>query len=239
MLRDHRPYTVKRAYLKLQHWYTRHFLRPQFARLGMRPLFIKPWHVEVFGGNIHVGDYAVVIAAPDARVRLAVWPPQPDQGRITIGDCCMICPGVRISSALRIDIGDNCMIASRAYITDSDWHGLYDRISSGRCLPVRIGSNAWVGDSVIICKGVSVGDNSIIGAGAVVVDDVPANTVAAGNPARPVRRLDPQQPRVTRAHWYADPHTLFSDITRIDREMLADNTVLHWLRHLVFPTRGD
>ena len=239
MLRDHRPYFIKRAYLKLQQWHTRHFLRPQFEHLGLRPLFIKPWYVEVFGARISCGDFAVVIAAPDARVRFAVWPPRPEMGRIRIGNCCMICPGVRISSALRIDIGDNCMIASRAYITDSDWHGLYDRVSNGRCRPVTIGSNVWIGDSVIICKGVSVGDNSVIGAGAVVVEDVPANTVAAGNPARPVRRLDPGQPLVTRAQWFADPDNLFAGINQIDREMLSDNTLLHWLRSLVLPACGD
>lgn len=239
MFRDHRPYWIKQAHLKLQQWYTRQFLRPQFEHLGDRPVFIKPWYVELFGANIAVGDFAVVIAAVDARVRFAVWPPRPGLGGIRIGHCCMVCPGVRISSALRIDIGDNCMIASRAYITDSDWHGIYDRLSSGRCRPVNIGSNVWIGDSAIICKGVSVGANSVIGAGAVVVEDVPANTIAAGNPARPVRQLDPDRPLVTRAQWFAEPDALFAGINRIDREMLAGNTVLHWLRSLVFPVRGD
>ena len=78
-----------------------------------------------------------------------------------------------------------------------------------------------------------------MGAGAVVVDDIPANSVAAGNPARVVKTLDPKQPIITRKDWYADPATLFSDIERLDRQMLRDNTVGRWIRHLLFPSRGD
>jgi acetyltransferase-like isoleucine patch superfamily enzyme len=49
----------------------------------------------------------------------------------------------------------------------------------------------WVGDSAIICKGVRIGENSIIGAGSVVRKDVPPNCVVIGNPARVVKKLDP------------------------------------------------
>ncbi len=51
---------------------------------------------------------------------------------------------------------------------------------------------AWIGDSAIVCKGVRVGENSIVGAGAVVTKNVPPNTVVAGNPARVVKKLDPK-----------------------------------------------
>ena len=84
-----------------------------------------------------------------------------------------------------------------------------------------------------------MGTNSVVGAGSVVVDDVPANTIAAGNPARVVKQLDPDQPIIARKEWYADPATLFSDIERLDREMLRNNTFRHWIRHLLFPSRGD
>ena len=117
------------------------------------------------------------------------------------------------------------MIASRVYITDCDWHDLYNRIATGAARPVRIAANVWIGDSALICKGVNIGENSIIGAGAVVVDDVPANSVAAGNPARIVKSLDPRVPLTTRAHWFADPDALFQNIDRLDRKMLAGNTL--------------
>ena len=239
MIRDHRPYFIKKAYLKWQEIYVRKRLRPQFERLGNHSVFIKPWFVEIFGGPVELGDCAAVIAAPDCRVRLSVWPEDKEKGRIRIGSYCMICQGVRISSASEIYIGDNCMFASRAYITDSDWHDIYNRVASGKSKPVRIGPNVWVGDSAIVCKGVNLGENSIIGAGSVVVDDVPANTIAAGNPARVVKRLDPQEKLTTRSNWYADPEDLYHRISQLDRNMLKDNTVRHWLRHLFSPTRGE
>jgi len=145
---------------------------------------------------------------------------------------------VRLISALDITIQDNCMIASQAYITDSDWHGIYNRITPGNSAPILIEDNAWIGDSVIVCKGVTVGANSIIGAGAVVVDSIPPNTVAAGNPARVVKELDPQQEFTKRSHWFSLPN-LDADIDQIDRDMLENNTILHWLRYLLFPRPGE
>ena len=53
----------------------------------------------------------------------------------------------------------------------------------------------WLGGSVVVCPGVTIGENSIIGAGAVVTRDIPANSIAAGNPARVIKTLDPTTPR--------------------------------------------
>jgi maltose O-acetyltransferase len=55
--------------------------------------------------------------------------------------------------------------------------------------PIIIGNNVWIGGSVIICAGVTIGDNTTIGAGSVVVKDIPANVLAAGNPCRVIRNL--------------------------------------------------
>ena len=55
--------------------------------------------------------------------------------------------------------------------------------------PVKIGNNCWIGANAVICPGVTIGDNSVIGAGSVVIHDVPANTVAAGNPCRIIREI--------------------------------------------------
>ena len=51
------------------------------------------------------------------------------------------------------------------------------------------GNNVWLGSGVIVCPGVTIGDNTVVGAGAVVVNDLPANVVAVGNPARITRHL--------------------------------------------------
>jgi acetyltransferase-like isoleucine patch superfamily enzyme len=239
MIKDHRPYIVKKAYLKFQKFYARHFLRPQMTHLGHGFTFMRPWHVELFGAPISIGRYATVIATPDKKIRMSVWPQETGQGFIKIGDYGLICPGVRISSAVGITIGDNCMLANGAYITDSDWHGIYNRLSFGKARPVILERNAWIGDSAIVCKGVTIGENCIVGAGAIVVESVPANCVAAGNPARVVKQLDPHETFTTRADFYSDPVTLAREFMAWEQAVLQGNTVFGWLRHLLFPARGD
>jgi acetyltransferase-like isoleucine patch superfamily enzyme len=237
--KDHRPYLLKKALSKFQRFYTRHFLRPHFAALGDSPAIVKPWYVDVFGSPIDIGDYVSIIAAPDNRVRLSVWADKQVSGRIVIGDYCLLCPGVRISSASQISIGDNCMIASCAYLTDSDWHDVYNRVAFGKSDSIDIANNVWIGDSAIVCKGVTIGENSIVGAGAVVVNSIPANCIAAGNPAQVVRHLDPEESFTTRKQWFSKISNLFDAIDQLDREMLRPNTLRHWLRYVFFPSKGD
>jgi acetyltransferase-like isoleucine patch superfamily enzyme len=230
---------MKKAYLKFQNIYANHFLRPHFEKFGKGHAFMKPWNVEVFGGPVELGDFATVIATRDQIIRLSVWPVQQGMGRITIGSYCLICPGVRISSGSQITIGDNCMMASGVYITDADWHGIYDRAGFGRALPVRLSDNVWIGDRAMICKGVSIGENSIIGAGSIVVNPVPANAIAAGNPARVLRYLDPEKEMRTRRDWFTGHTHLSAELDAWDNAMLKGNTAIKWLRHLVFPRKGD
>ena len=239
MRRDHRPYYIKKAYQKFQEFYVNHFLRPQLESLGEGFTFMRPWHVDIFGAPIELGDYVNVVASSDKMVRLAIWSEQPDKGRIRIGNYCLICPGVRIGSAHEIVVGDNCMIASNAYVTDSDWHDIYNRISTGKTAPVHIENNVWIGDSAIVCKGVTIGENSIVGAGAVVVDNIPANCVAAGNPARIVKQLDVAESFTTRAQFFSEPEKLLRGFDQTDKALLRGNSLLHWLRYLLFPSRED
>ena len=240
MRRDHRPFWVKRLYLGYRSWHVEHFLRPQFEYLGNHGTYMNPWYVHVAGPNVSLGHCATVIGAPDARVRITVWGRGHDQGRISIGDYALITPGVRITASDLIEIGHSCMIASGAYITDSDWHSLYDRIErNAEPAPIRIGDNVWIGDRATVLKGVTIGDNSVVGAGAVVAKDVPANVVVAGNPARVVKELDPEGPFRTRADFYADPEFLDLEMSRYDRELLAGNTLFNWLRTIVAPSRRD
>jgi acetyltransferase-like isoleucine patch superfamily enzyme len=122
------------------------------------------------------------------------------------------------------------MMAQGVYITDSDWHDVYDRnMSIGQTEAVIIGSNVWIGDSAIICKGVTIGDNSIIGAGAVVVKNIPPDVIAAGNPAIVVKKLD----------WFVNPECLVAQFDEIDRNILKRNTIAGWLRSILFPKKGD
>ena len=226
--------------MKFQEMYARYYVRPRFDSLGKGYLFIHPWNIKVFGSGITIGDYANILTTSDNKVRLTVWPQEKGKGRIAIGDYCLICPGVRISSADEIIIEDNCMLAGSTFITDCDWHGTYDRVTTiGRTAPVHIRENVWLGDRVTVCKGTTIGENSIIGAGSVVVRDIPPNVIAAGNPAQVVRNLDSTQPMVKRQSWFANPEKLNREIDMLDRKNLSGNTLLHWIRATLKPGTSD
>ena len=239
MRKDHRPYYVKKIYTRFQELYVKHLIKPQLSSLGVGFTFMKPWHVKIFGDTIHIGHYATLIASSDNKIRLSVWSDHTTKGLIRIGDYCLICPGVRIGSADSITIGNNCMLASNAYIADSDWHDIYNRIAMGKTKPVLIADNVWVGDGAVICKGVSIGQNSIIGAGAIVVKDIPPNSIAAGNPAKVIKHLDPKEKMVTRAQFFENPDKLFKDFDEFDRAILGQNSLMHWLRHMVMPRENE
>lgn len=240
MRRDHRPYFIKKIDFGIQKWYLGHYVRPQLESLGRNPFVVKPWHVEIFGGPVHVGSHVTLLAARDKKTRLTVWPEEPDVAGIRIGHHVLISPGVRISAAREITISDSCMIAGNAYISDSDWHGLYDRsLPSKDIRPVFLAPNVWIGDSAIICKGVTIGENSVIGAGSVVTRNIPDNVIAAGNPARVIRPLDPEQTIITRKDRFGDTDLISMNLDRQERNQLKGNTLVGWLRHLVRPAGTD
>ena len=124
---NHQPYFVKRAIYHLERWYTNHYIRPQLDHLGNYPKILKPWNVKIYGRHIRLGEQIHIITASDRKVRLSVWRHEEQEGQIDIGDYCLLCPGVRIDSAQHVEVGANCMIASGAYLTDADWHDIYDR----------------------------------------------------------------------------------------------------------------
>lgn len=240
MINDHRPYWLKRIYLWLERMYAERFVAPHFESLGVGQHFMKPWHMRVRGAHIRMGHNTHVVTAADRKVSLCSWKFAEHQGHISIGDNCLICPGVRIDSASSVTIEHNCMLAAGAYVTDADWHDIYDRTRTiGTTRPVVLKSNVWIGDGAIVCKGVTIGENSIIGAGAVVATDIPDNVIAAGNPARVVKQLDQDREIVTRAEMFVDPVDLANQTDKIDRYVLHHNSLWRWLRTVFFPRRGD
>jgi acetyltransferase-like isoleucine patch superfamily enzyme len=162
--------------------------------MASRPLVWGIWNVVLYGPNIHLGNRVVIVGANGFRTTLTTVKNKKGEGRIVIGDRVLVMNGVRISSASEILIGDDCMLANFCYLTDADWHDIYDRTSSpGKTAPIILERGAWIGDSAIVCKGVRIGENSIVGAGSVVRRDVPPNSVVIGNPARVVKELDPER----------------------------------------------
>ncbi|MBO9533635.1 MAG: acyltransferase [Solirubrobacteraceae bacterium] len=93
--------------------------------------------------------------------------------------------GVVIYAAQQVTIGDYCLIGDMATIYDTSFH----RLEPGRPVhtaPVTIGNNVWIARGATILPGVTIGDDAVVGANAVVTKDVPPRTVVAGNPAKPV-----------------------------------------------------
>ncbi|MFD0769303.1 sugar O-acetyltransferase [Bacillus sp. CGMCC 1.60114] len=90
-----------------------------------------------------------------------------------------------------VRIGDDCMIGPNVGIYTAG-HSIEpkDRNKSGYAIPIKIGNNVWIGGNCVILPGTTIGDNSIIAAGSVVTKDVPPNTVAVGNPAKPLKTIE-------------------------------------------------
>lgn len=240
MRKDHRPYWLKKMLVRYRNWRVRHFLLPQFDAIGVEPEIMDPGSIQVFGNNICLGNYPHLISTPDNCIRFTTLGHRGGDAYITIGDYVLISPGVRISAGQSITIGDGCMIAANVYISDSDWHGLYNRTRPFRCTaPVTLANNVWLGDSVIVCKGVSIGENSVVGAGSVVTRDVPANTVVAGNPAREIKKIHPGRRMITREALFADAFRQAHNLDELDKMLLGGNSLWGWLRAVLLPRRGD
>jgi acetyltransferase-like isoleucine patch superfamily enzyme len=115
-------------------------------------------------------------------------------GRIEIGDHTGA-SAVVISSRSGVKIGKHCNIGGNVRIFDHDFHALDAEVRRGprgcddcATRPITIGDDVFIGAQSIILKGVTIGDRAIIGAGSVVTKDVPADAIAAGNPAGVVKK---------------------------------------------------
>lgn len=122
---------------------------------------------------------------------VTVFPPlTSDFGRnIRLGQRVFINSGSRFQDQGGVEIGDDCLIGHNAVFAtlnhDLDPAHRADMVPA----PIRLGTKVWLGANVTVLPGVTIGDNAVVGAGSVVTQDVPANTVAVGSPARVVRSL--------------------------------------------------
>jgi acetyltransferase-like isoleucine patch superfamily enzyme len=122
------------------------------------------------------------------------------EGEVSIGAKTVMGQECTISAYKHVSIGRECIIADRVMLIDFD-HGVVEverpiRLQGIYKRDVRVGSNVWMGYGACVLRGVSVGDNSIVGTNAVVTKDVPENAVVGGVPARVLRMRDaPEQLR--------------------------------------------
>jgi acetyltransferase-like isoleucine patch superfamily enzyme len=108
------------------------------------------------------------------------------EAKLTIGEGCGF-SGTVISCAMRITIGRNVRFGANTLINDTDWHT--DDPRAGQDAPINIGDNVWLGVNVTVLKGVTIGEGTLVGAGSLVTKSLPPGVVAAGVPARVIRRI--------------------------------------------------
>lgn len=113
------------------------------------------------------------------------------EGELTVGKNLSVNNYTRIMCKEKIDIGNNVVLAQFVSIIDHDHSfDVKEKCFFGYLSgPISIGNNVWISDRVTITKNVKIGDNVIIGANSVVTKDIPSNVIAAGIPARVIKRL--------------------------------------------------
>jgi acetyltransferase-like isoleucine patch superfamily enzyme len=107
---------------------------------------------------------------------------QNQKPRIIIGRECSIGDRTEIHAAKEVLIGNRVIIAWDCVVMDRDYHPVSGEVESVK--PVLIEDGVWIGCRAIILKGIKIGQNAVIGAGSVVVNDIPEDAIAVGNPAR-------------------------------------------------------
>jgi len=115
------------------------------------------------------------------------------KSRIEINSNTVMSNNVTMIANDLIQIGESVLIGDCVSIFDSDFHAINPcerGLSHGRDAPVSIGNKVWLGSRVLVLKGVSIGENSVIAAGSVVTNNIPRDVVAGGVPARVIRKLD-------------------------------------------------
>ena len=139
-------------------------LKSALGSCGENPYIIPPIYANCGLSNVHIGDNVVI----NFNCNFV------DDCDIFIGDDCMI--------------GPNCCIVAAI-------HPVSPRLRKHKLQfnkPVKLGNNVWLGAGAHILPGVTIGDNSIVGAGSVVTRDVEANTIVVGSPARELRKITPE-----------------------------------------------
>jgi acetyltransferase-like isoleucine patch superfamily enzyme len=177
----------------------------KYARLVARLLrrrFLTPTGRRLkLDGLAFIGPKVALQIGKNAEVRLGRWSwlghgtkIRCHEGVVEIGAKTVLGQECTISAYQRVSIGRECVIADRVMLIDFD-HGVVEverpiRLQGIYKRDVRVGHNVWIGYGACILRGVTVGDNAIIGTNSVVTRDVPANAVVGGVPARVIRMRD-------------------------------------------------
>jgi acetyltransferase-like isoleucine patch superfamily enzyme len=166
-----------------------------FQSFGRRTVLVLPIRIVgadrmSIGSDVYVGAGSCLQTVSGAG----------DGPTLVIGSGTSIAGTAVLSAAACVRLGERVLLARNVYIADHQ-HAFDDLDAAvldqgiARIAPVRIGDGAWLGQNVVVGPGVSIGRGAVIGANSVVLDDVPANAVVVGAPARVVRQLGESEPR--------------------------------------------
>ncbi len=136
-------------------------LKEMFGDIGEGCYIEPPFHANWAGKHVHFGNNVY------ANFNLTLV----DDTDIYVGD--------------KVMFGPNVTVATAGHPIDPELR--YQAMQYN--IPVHIGENVWIGANAVVLHGVTIGDNSVIGAGSVVTKDIPANVVAVGNPCRVLREI--------------------------------------------------
>jgi acetyltransferase-like isoleucine patch superfamily enzyme len=192
--------------LTLLRFMRRHgMLNLKYGRLVLRLLrrrFLTPYGRRLgLDGLAFIGPKVTLQIGRDARVELGRWSWLGEgtkirchEGVVSIGAKTVLGQECTISAYQRVSIGRECVVADRAMFIDFD-HGTVEverpiRLQGIYKRDVQVGNNVWIGYGACILRGVTIGDNAVIGTLSVVTKDVPANAVVGGVPAKVLRMRD-------------------------------------------------
>ena len=171
-------------------WRCYYYFYPNLTIRGSITFFGKPFFRNYPGGSIIIGKNCSFLSKATSNLiginRPCILSTLTKDATIIIGDKCGF-SGTVVSAFLSITIGNNVRCGANTLITDSDWH--FDDPRSGLSKAILIENNVWLGEGVKVLKGVTIGENSVIGAGSVVTKSVPPNVIAAGNPCKIIKQI--------------------------------------------------
>jgi acetyltransferase-like isoleucine patch superfamily enzyme len=175
-------------------------LNRHYALLGVRWLWLKlRWRDRlVTDGICFICPRVKFEIGPNAKLHIGRWAwighgskIRVHEGEVRIGAKTVMGQECTISAYQHVSIGSECIVADRVMLIDFD-HGVVEvdrpiRLQGIYKRDVRVGHNVWMGYGACVLRGVTVGDNAILGTNAVVTKEVPANAVVGGVPARILR----------------------------------------------------
>jgi maltose O-acetyltransferase len=162
------------------------------AQLQLREKIEVPLSVRL-QGKVRTSGRGEIVLGPGVDLSAVVVPIELiayEGARLLIGDGTFVNYGTSISAHQLVSIGRQCLLGHYTLILDNNEHDTERHYMLPPSDPVVIGDHVWIGSRSVILPGVRIGHHAVIGAGSIVTKDVPARSVAVGNPARVVRSLD-------------------------------------------------